>query len=73
MLRATVVRLAAAVRSAGVTTAAVNACRAGTSILDSAWRVQSAVAAQPKVGDHGTHSSNRFDTAWGTSIVPNSP
>ena len=54
-LRATVVRLAAAVRCSGVTTAAVNACRAGTSILESEWRTDSraAVTAEARGDGHG--------------------
>jgi hypothetical protein len=60
-LRATVVRLAAAVRSAGVTIAAVNACRAGTSIFERAWRIHSAPVAKPK-GKVGTTTSGVLET-----------
>ena len=72
-LRATVVRLAAAVRCSGVTTAAVNACRAGTSILESEWRTDSRAAVTPKLGETGTARRSRLETKCGTSIVCRRP
>ena len=72
-LRATVVKLAAAVRCSGVTTAAVNACRAGTSILESEWRTDSRTAVTPKLGETGTARRSRLETKCGTSIVCRRP
>src|SRR5215471_8731620 len=60
-LRGTEVTLAAAVRSAGVTTDSTYDVRVGTSICESALRTRSSATATQRLGAKGISIRQRFD------------
>src|SRR6266536_2606346 len=71
--RAVLVTAAAAVRSAGGTSAITYAWRVGTSICDSTVRASSNPTAAGRVGASGTAASSRLDGRWVNTIVRSSP
>src|SRR5579864_1546184 len=68
-LRGTAVILAAAGRSAGVTTAMTYEVRVGTSICDSAFRASSKAIAVARFGANGTKIRKMLDGRWVNTIV----
>ena len=72
-LRGTAVKLAAAGRSAGVTTDITKALRAGTSIWDSALRVSSSARASSSVGANAAPTRHRFAGICVNTIVLTRP
>src|SRR5436190_16051596 len=68
-LRGTAVMLAAAARSAGVTTAITYELRVGTSICDSALRTSNSAIAIPSEGANGTMINSTLDGICVKTIV----
>src|SRR3979490_2646271 len=72
-LRGTAVTLAAAVRSAGVTTAMTQDVRVGTSICDSADRTRSRPSTIVRFGEKAARMRQMLDGMWVKTIVLTSP
>src|SRR6516225_1480270 len=68
-LRGTAVTLAAAVRSAGVTTAMTYEVRVGTSICDSAERTSSKASTNTRFGESAARIRQTLDGIWVNTIV----
>ena len=68
-LRGTAVKLAAAGRSAGVTTDMTKAERAGTSICDKALRASNSASASSRVGANAAPMRHRFAGMWVNTMV----
>src|SRR5262249_55155370 len=72
-LRGTAVTLAAAGRSAGVTTAITYEVRVGTSICESAARGTSVASASPRFGIKGARRSQMLEGTWVKAMERISP
>ena len=72
-LRGTAVKLAAALRSAGVTTAITKAVRVGTSICDKALRTNSSASATGRLGASAARTSQILAGMCVNTIVLSSP
>src|SRR6266542_1057788 len=72
-LRGTAVTLAAAVRSAGVTTAITYEVRVGTSIWASAARTSSRPSTIGRLGENAASTRQRLDGMWVNTMVLTSP
>src|SRR5262245_48380633 len=68
-LRGTAVTLAAAGRSAGVTTAITYEVLVGTSICDSAARINSSISTAVKLGRNAARIRQMLDGIWVKTIV----
>src|SRR2546428_12882613 len=68
-LRGTLVMLAAAARSSGVTTPITNACRAGTSICEKSERTRSRLTASQASGANAARISMRLAGRWVNTMV----
>ena len=66
-------KLAAAGRSAGVTTAITYAVRVGTSICESALRMKSSASATGRLGAHAASTRQTFAGMWVKTIVLSRP